>query len=120
MTLGGRRAESLGRCMLALAAATRAITLLMKVLHFALEELIILVTRVVNRVEDLTLVFLLRLGGRETGIDVLRNDAKLLISSSCEAGEVSFLKRTILVQCAADKVSTVGKIRSFLGISDAL
>jgi hypothetical protein len=38
-----------------------------------------------NRVEDLALVFLLRLRGRETGVDILRNDAKLLISSSCEA-----------------------------------
>jgi hypothetical protein len=44
MTLGGRRAESLGRGMLALATATRTVTLMMKILHFALEELIILVT----------------------------------------------------------------------------
>ena len=106
--------------MLALASATRAVTLVMKVFHFALEKFI-LVTRVVDRVEDFSIVLLFRLRGWETGINILRDDTKLLVSSSRQAREVRFFEWSVLIQGTAHEISAVGEIGCPLrGKPDAL
>jgi hypothetical protein len=117
-TLGRWGAESLGRGMLALASATRAVAVLVQVFH--LTEELIGVTFVVDGVEDLAIVLLFRLGSWEARVNVLRDDTKLLVSASCEAWEVRFFERTVFIQSTADKVSAVGEIRGLLGVSDVL
>jgi len=104
--------------MLALASATRAFTILMQVFHLA-EELVG-ITFVVHRVEDLSVVLLFWLRSGEAGVNVLRDDAKLLVSSSCEAREICLFERTVFIQGTAHKVGAVGKIGGLLGVPDAL
>jgi hypothetical protein len=106
--------------MLALAAArARTVTLVMQVLHFTLEKLIRIAV-VMNRVEDLSVVFLLWLRGRETRVNILGNDTKLLVASSCEAREIRFFKGTILIQSTTHEIGAVRKVGSILGVSDSL
>jgi hypothetical protein len=110
--------ESLGGGVLALASATRTITVLVQVFHRS-EELIG-VTFVVNGVEDLSIVLLFGLRSWEAGINVLRDDTELLISSSCEAREISFFEGTVFIQGTTHKIGAVGKIGGLLGVSDTL
>jgi hypothetical protein len=104
--------------MLALAAA-RTVTLVMQVLHFTLEELIRIAV-VMNRIEDLSVVFLLWLRGREARVNVLGNDTKLLVASSCKARKVGFFKRAILIQSTTHEIGAVRKVGGILGVSDSL
>ncbi|TFA99399.1 hypothetical protein CCMA1212_008862 [Trichoderma ghanense] len=61
---------------------------------------------------DILVILFLKVRSREAGVNVLRNDAELLVSAGGEAGEVGILNRAIFVQRAADEVGAVGQVWS--------
>jgi hypothetical protein len=60
---------------------------------------------------DILFIFLVKVRSREARVNVLRDDAKLLVSAGSEARQVSILDGPILIQSAADKVSAVRQVR---------
>jgi len=57
----------------------------MDILHLACQEVLI-VALVVNRIVDVFIFLVLRLGGGEARVDILRDDAKLLIAAGGNLG----------------------------------
>ena len=93
------------RSSVALPPAPGSILVMMQVFHLPVHA-DILVALMVDRIENL-LFIVLKIGGWEARVDILRNHTELLISAGDNIGEIRLFERPVLVQGTTDEVGAV-------------
>jgi hypothetical protein len=81
----------------------------MYILHLTLNPDVFIAV-MMHGVVDLLLLIVFGVRSWETGINILRNNTKLLAPASSQARKVCLFQRSVLVECATNKICAVRQI----------